>query len=77
MKVKRVKKSVADLSRWVNFEKLRDFERWYTVQELSEITGVHRTTIWRWRKMGLISAFRCGGSLRFRESDVKRLMHQH
>jgi len=45
-----------------------------SVEELAEIFGVSRVTIRRWRRSGKLEAVQVGRELRFRLSDVERLI---
>jgi len=45
-----------------------------SVEELAEVFGVSRVTIRRWRRSGKLQAVQVGRELRFRLSDVERLV---
>jgi hypothetical protein len=46
----------------------------YTTEQLCAAVGVERTTIWRWRKMGLKATERAG-RLFYRGRDVQKFLH--
>ena len=49
-------------------------EKLYTVNEVCKILKVTRRTIERWRKGKMIDVLDINGSLRIKESELKRLM---
>ncbi len=48
----------------------RDVERLLTARELGELLGFAAGTIVDWAERGDVPAFKIGGRLRFRESEV-------
>ena len=52
-------------------------EKLLTVQEVCQHLQVDRDTLWRWRRAGRIAALKTpGGQLRFRESDVQKVLER-
>lgn len=49
-------------------------ETLYTINEVCNILKTTRTTIDRWRKESKIQIVKINGSIRIKESEVKRLM---
>jgi excisionase family DNA binding protein len=51
-------------------------ERAYTSSQAAYVLGVARRTVedWRWRRRVGLRAVRIGGALRFRESEITRLL---
>ena len=44
----------------------------YTAGEFAKKYGVNLSTLWRWRKAGIVKETRIGGRVYFRDSDVQR-----
>lgn len=52
-------------------------ERLLTLEEVCQYFRVSRTALWHWRQAGKIAALKTpGGSLRFRESDVQKVLEK-
>lgn len=49
-------------------------ETYYTAQETAEKLGVDISTLWRWDKSGYLKKIKVGNAVRYRESDVVKLM---
>lgn len=49
-------------------------ESYPTVDEVSSILGVSKTTLWRWAKQNYLHPVEVGGKRRYKMSDVKRLL---
>lgn len=49
-------------------------ENYLTTPETAKRLGVDETTLWRWDKSGYLKKIRIGGKVRYRESDVIKLM---
>ena len=50
-------------------------EKLLTTQEVKQITRVSEQTLKRWRKKNIVLGWlKIGGSIRYRESDVNRLL---
>ncbi len=45
-----------------------------STEELAQVFGVSRVTIRRWRQSGKLQAVQVGRELRFRVSDIERLL---
>lgn len=52
-------------------------EELLTKKEVMEKFGVCDTTLWHWRNKGYLAAVKLGRSVRYRRSDVERVMKQH
>jgi len=50
----------------------RDGDKWLTLNEVAEMLNVHPDTIRRWRKLGVIKAYRTGprGKQRFSRHEI-------
>ena len=49
-------------------------ESYLTAQETAEKLGVDVSTLWRWNKSGYLKKIKVGSKIRYRESDVLKLM---
>lgn len=47
-------------------------EHLYSPKEFAEKHGVDVSTLWRWRKMGILRATKVGGKLWYKDSDLTR-----
>ena len=51
-------------------------DRFLTRKEAAEKYRCHETTIYRWRKLGMIRAFAIGGKVLYRQSDLDKIVHE-
>lgn len=51
---------------------VKEEEPIYTAGEFAKKYGVNLSTLWRWRKAGIVKETRIGGRVYFRDSDVQR-----
>ena len=49
-------------------------EKYLTAQETADKLGVDVSTLWRWDKSGYLRKIKVGNKIRYRESDVLKLM---
>ena len=49
-------------------------DKYFTAQEAAEKLGVDVSTLWRWDKSGYLKKIKVGNKIRYRESDVLKLM---
>ena len=49
-------------------------ENYLTAKETAEKLGVDVSTLWRWDKSGYLKKIKLGNAIRYRESDVTKLM---
>lgn len=51
---------------------------WMTTQEVTELLGVTRQTLYNWRKQGTLPAYRFGTSfaVRYKRSDIEQIRAQ-
>lgn len=52
----------------------RQEETYLSTQEAAKKLDVDASTLWRWDKSGYLKKIKVGNSVRYRESDVKKLM---
>lgn len=45
-----------------------------TAAEIADLFRVSRGTVWRWGRDGVIRQLRIGGTLRYRASDVRKIL---
>lgn len=50
---------------------IKEKKDWYTIKDACEILQVSQMTIFRWMKNGKLSYFKIGGSVRFKEENLK------
>lgn len=55
-------------------EKQPQVENYLTSPETARRLGVDESTLWRWDKSGYLKKLKVGGKVRYRESDVIKLM---
>lgn len=46
--------------------------RLYTATEFAKLHSVDVSTLWRWRKAGILKATKIGGNLFYKERDLKK-----
>ena len=49
-------------------------EQYLTAKETAKICGVTTPTLWRWNKTNYLKSYKVGGKVRYKLSDVKRIM---
>lgn len=49
-------------------------ESYLTVEEVAKKLHITKPTLWRWDKSGYLKRIKVGGKVRYRESDVIKLM---
>lgn len=49
-------------------------DEWMTLKEAASRLRVHYITLWKWRKSGKIRAYKVGGVIRVKKSDVDELL---
>lgn len=49
-------------------------EKYLTAQEAARKLGVDVSTLWRWHRTGYLKKIKVGNSVRYKESDVLKLM---
>ncbi|MBU3836399.1 MAG: helix-turn-helix domain-containing protein [Candidatus Phocaeicola merdigallinarum] len=52
----------------------RKAESYLSAQETADKLGVDVSTLWRWDKSGYLKKIKVGNKIRYRESDVLKLM---
>jgi len=51
-------------------------EKWITTGQAAEMLGVHRITLWHWRKKEILKPVRFGSVMRYRLRDIEALAAQ-
>lgn len=52
----------------------KEDETYFTAQETADKLGVDVSTLWRWDKSGYLKKIKVGNSVRYRKSDVFKLI---
>lgn len=70
--------NVADLKEafleWANELKQPEEERFLSIDETCQMLKCDKSTLWRWRRDGLIRKRSIGGKVYYLQSDVKKMM---
>jgi predicted DNA-binding transcriptional regulator AlpA len=51
-------------------------EKWLSPEQVSAMLGVDRTTLWRWKKQGYLKPAGIGGKIRYKTSDINKLLNE-
>lgn len=51
-------------------------EVYYSINKVCSILGVDRTTLHRWGKRSYLKSIKIGGKIRYRRSDIDKLLNQ-
>jgi len=46
-------------------------EKYMSIDDVCRVLKIHKSTLWRWRKHGLIPFMQYGRTIRFRASDIE------
>lgn len=49
-------------------------ETYLSARETSAKLGVNLSTLWRWNRVGYLKKIKVGNSVKYKESDVRKLM---
>ena len=49
-------------------------ERYLTKEEVKQICGVCDATLWHWNKRGYLKAIKVGNKVRYRQSDIRKIL---
>ncbi|MFR9634027.1 MAG: helix-turn-helix domain-containing protein [Rikenellaceae bacterium] len=49
-------------------------EKFYSKSEVLELCGVCDTTLWHWNKRGYLKCVKVGSKVRYRKSDVEKIL---
>lgn len=49
-------------------------EKFLTIKQVAELLGVTEPTLWRWNKEGILKRVKVGNKVRYKESDVKKVL---
>lgn len=87
MKIESLIENGANVTLSINANDLREFlnevkdqltpektEKYLTRAQVCEILSVDQSTIWRWDKLGYLKAIKIGGKIRYRQSDIDKLL---
>ncbi len=66
---------ISDTKKQLEEEVIADkAERLLSVQQVSEMLSVDKSTLWRWDKSSYLKPIRIGGKVRYRYSEIKELL---
>lgn len=51
-------------------------EQYLTQKKVEDILNVTHSTLWRWNKTGYLERIRVGGKVRYRLSDIERILQE-
>lgn len=51
-------------------------EAYLTAKETADKLGVDLSTLWRWHKSGYLKKIKIGKSVKYKESDIRKLMEE-
>lgn len=71
-----------DLINWAKSELSTEItetrkERYFTRSEVKEICGVCDATLWHWNKKNYLKTIKVGSKVRYRMSDVRRILESN
>ena len=51
-------------------------EKFLTIKQVAELLGVTEPTLWRWNKEGILKRVKVGNKVRYKESDVNKVLEE-
>lgn len=51
-------------------------EKLLTIKQVAELLGVTEPTLWRWNKVGILKRVKVGNKVRYKESDVNKVLEE-
>lgn len=51
-------------------------EKLLTIKQVAELLGVTEPTLWRWNKEGILKKVKVGNKVRYRESDINKVLEE-
>lgn len=57
-------------------EPVQKEEGYLTAKETADKLGVDLSTLWRWDRSGYLKKIKVGNKVRYRESDIRKLMEE-
>lgn len=52
-------------------------ERYLTKEQVKELCGICDATLWHWNRKGYLKAVKVGNKVRYRTSDIQRILGEH
>ena len=52
-------------------------EKYLTKEEVKKMCGVCDTTLWHWSKKNYLKPVKVGNKVRYRQSDIQRILGEH
>ena len=69
--------SLRDMAETDDSKELESKEEYMSIDDVCSVLKIHRSTLWRWRKYGLIPFMQYGGTIRFKASDINSFINQN
>ena len=63
--------SLRDMEQTDDSKQLESKDEYMSIDDVCTALKIHKSTLWRWRKLGLIPFMQCGRTIRFRASDIE------
>ena len=51
-------------------------EKYLTVDQVAKLLDVTKPTLWRWNKEGILKSAKVGNKVRYKESEVNKLLEE-
>ena len=51
-------------------------EKFLTIKQVAQLLGVTEPTLWRWNKEGILKRVKVGNKVRYKESDVNKVLEE-
>lgn len=51
-------------------------EKYLTITETCTLLNVDKSTLWRWNKNGYLTNIRIGGKVKYRKSDINKILEE-
>lgn len=51
-------------------------EKFLTIKQVAQLLGVTEPTLWRWNKEGVLKRTKVGNKVRYKESDVNKVLEE-
>lgn len=51
-------------------------EKLLTIKQVAKLLGVTEPTLWRWNKEGILKSVKVGNKVRYKESDVNKVLEE-
>ena len=69
--------SLRDMEQTDDSKELESKEEYMSIDDVCNALKIHKSTLWRWRKQGLIPFMQYGRTIRFKASDINFFINQN